>query len=218
MSEDFEKGQMHELEANEVSIGDTEEEKPYDTERIIREVAESEKSIRRRRRILKFLRNFMIDLAVAVLLAVAFLHFFQPNFVYQESMYPTYTDRDMILVNKTAYNNDDPQRGDIIVFFSHYEDNKRFIKRVIAVENDTVSIHGGKVWVNGVEQNQSYTNKGVTDGNLELTVPEHSCFVLGDNRTVSIDSRSDEIGCINYDDIVGKVMFTKDVVLDKGAK
>lgn len=217
MNEDFNKGQMDELTPIETSDEVVPTEVSDGAEYSAEETSE-EKTVERRHKVIKTVRNIAVDFCIAVLLVVVFLTFFQPNLVYQESMYPTYTDRDVILVSKTAYRHSEPQRGDIIVFNSYYEGNKRFIKRVIGVENDRVSIHDGKVWVNDVEQNQSYTNKGVTDGNLDVTVPEGSCFVLGDNRTVSIDSRDDNIGFIDYDDIIGKVMFAKDVVLDKGAE
>ena len=217
MNEDFNKGQMDELNpiepADEAVSTEVSDGVEYSAEE-----TPGEKTAERRRKVIKIVRNIVIDSCIAVLLVVVFLTFFQPNLVYQESMYPTYTDRDIILVSKVAYRHSEPQRGDIIVFNSYYEGNKRFIKRVIGVANDRVSIHDGKVWVNDVEQNQSYTNKGVTDGNLDVTVPEGSCFVLGDNRTVSIDSRDSNVGFIDYDDIIGKVMFAKDVVLDKGAE
>lgn len=217
MNEDFNKGQTDELNPSEIldeEIGmDVSDDVKYSADETV-----GEKTVGRRHKVAKIIRNVVIDFCIAILLVVAFLTFFQPNFVYQESMYPTYTDRDVILVSKMAYRHSEPQRGDIIVFNSYYEGNKRFIKRVIGVANDTVSIHDGKVWVNGVEQNQSYTNKGVTDGDLDVTVPEGSCFVLGDNRTVSIDSRDGDVGFIDYDDIIGKVMFAKNIVLDKGAE
>ena len=78
-----------------------------------------------------------------------------------------------------------------------------------------VEIHDGNVFVNNIRQNQSYTCDGVTDGDVNLVVPDDSCFVLGDNREVSIDSRSDSLGCIPYEKIIGKVMFAKRVVLDE---
>lgn len=212
MNENFDKGQMEEVEVIE-TLDEDEITSEYSTDE-----TNIEKVNSRKRKAVKVVKNFVIDFCIAVLLVIVFLHFFQPNFIYQESMYPTYTDRDMILVSKMAYNHSDPERGDIIVFTSTYDGNKRLIKRVIGIEGDTVVIHDGNVWVNGIEQNQSYTNKGVTNGDLEVTVPEDSCFVLGDNRTVSIDSRSGEIGFVGYDTIVGKVMFAKPVVLDKEAR
>ena len=142
--------------------------------------------------------------------------FVQPSLINQESMYPTYDDHDVILVNRVAYKNHTPIKGDVVVFHSDAEGGRDFIKRVIAVSGDTVLITGGKVWVNGVEQNQDYTAKGLTPGYVNMMVPENTCFVLGDNRTVSIDSRDSSVGCVPYADIVGKVLFSEDVVLNGG--
>lgn len=166
----------------------------------------------------KGIRDFCIDLGIAFVCVMLLLQFVQPNRIYQESMFPTYTDRDMILVNKVAYKNAEPSHGDIIVFDSGNAERKRYIKRVIGVAGDHIEIRNGKVFVNNIEQNQSYTADGVTEGNVDLVVPEDECFVMGDNRAVSIDSRSSELGCVEYDKIIGKVMFTKRVVLNKEAE
>ena len=164
---------------------------------------------------LGYTKSFCIDFVIALAVVVLLLQFVQPNRVYQESMVPTYNDRDMVLVNKVAYYNSTPERGDIIVFDSDDEGDRRYIKRVIGISGDHIEIHDGNVFVNNVRQNQSYTCDGVTDGDVNLVVPDDSCFVLGDNREVSIDSRSDSLGCVPYEKIIGKVMFAKRVVLDE---
>ena len=117
-----------------------------------------------------------------------------------------------------AYRGSEPEPGDIVVFDSGDAERERYIKRVVAVAGDHVEIHDGKVIVNNSIQNQSFTNDGYTDGFVNLVVPEDSCFVLGDNRSVSIDSRSDDIGCVSYDKLIGKVMFTKHVGLYEEAE
>ena len=167
---------------------------------------------------MRTVRDFCIDFCIAFAVVMLILQFVQPNRVYQESMRPTYNERDMILVNKIAYHGSEPEPGDIIVFDSGDAERERYIKRVVAVAGDHVEIHDGRVIVNNVIQNQSFTSEDYTDGNINLVVPEDSCFVLGDNRSVSIDSRSDDIGCVSYDKIIGKVMFTKHVELYEEAE
>lgn len=167
---------------------------------------------------MRMVRDFCIDFCIAFAVVMLILQFVQPNRVYQESMYPTYSERDMILVNKMAYRGSEPEPGDIVVFDSGDAERERYIKRVVAVAGDHVEIHDGKVIVNNSIQNQSFTNDGYTDGSVNLVVPEDSCFVLGDNRSVSIDSRSDDIGCVSYDKLIGKVMFTKHVGLYEEAE
>lgn len=167
------------------------------------------------------MKNKVLNVLSYVVLGLCLMLFIGSRFVQsasvkQESMYPTYDDHDVILVNKVAYKSRTPIKGDIVVFHSDAEGGRDFIKRVIAVSGDTVLITDGKVWVNGVEQNQDYTAKGLTPGNVNMVVPENTCFVLGDNRTVSIDSRDSSVGCVPYVDIVGKVLFSEDVVLNGG--
>jgi signal peptidase I len=166
----------------------------------------------------KFARDFCIDFAIAIAAVMFVIQFVQPNRVYQESMVPTYADRDTVFVNKTAYHNSEPEPGDIIVFKSGDAERKRYIKRVVGVSGDHVEIHDGEVFVNNIRQNQSYTNEGFTDGYVDVVVPNNTCFVLGDNRSVSIDSRAEEVGCVSYDKIIGKVMFAKQVVMNEEAK
>ena len=86
--------------------------------------------------------------------------------------------------------------------------NKILIKRVIGVENDVMSIYDGNVYRNGVQLEEDYTLEGYTTGELyDYVVPENEVFVMGDNRSVSLDSRSAEVGAVSEDDIIGKAFF-----------
>lgn len=84
-----------------------------------------------------------------------------------------------------------------------------YIKRVIAVEGDHVLIENGKVYINGELQHEEYLAEGVTTEKTgdfyDLTVPEGYIFVMGDNRSQSVDSRV--FGCIPLDKVEGKVLF-----------
>ncbi len=98
--------------------------------------------------------------------------------------------------------------GDIVVIDRHTQDP--LIKRVIGVGGDRIAIYeDGKVYRNGVALNEPYAmgetfRRGLTS---ELTVPEGHLFVLGDNRLVSHDSRSAEVGCVPVGDVIGKAVF-----------
>ena len=95
------------------------------------------------------------------------------------------------------------------MFESSLEDDnggtKLLIKRIIGLPGDTITIENGKVILNGVELQEDYTLEDETPGYLvDFEVPEGQFFVMGDNRRVSIDSRSEEVGCVDEEQIVGK--------------
>ena len=71
-----------------------------------------------------------------------------------------------------------------------------------------MSIYDGNVYRNGVQLEEDYTLEGYTTGELyDYVVPENEVFVMGDNRSVSLDSRSAEVGAVSEDDIIGKAFF-----------
>jgi len=168
------------------------------------EVLAERKRLKRRRRFIVTLRTTVYALvvvaAVAVLLATLFLPVLQ---VSGSSMEPTLSDDDIILLFKT----DNLKTGDLIGF---YYQNKLLLKRVIGVAGDIIDIdEEGNVTVNGELLDEPYvTNKSLGECDIELPyqVPENRVFVMGDNRATSIDSRSSAIGCIENDQIVGKVL------------
>lgn len=158
------------------------------------------------------LKSLIIDIIIAVLLAGAILFFIRPTFVRQTSMLPNFEDGDYLIIYKRAYVHKEPQYGDVIVFKSSLVDesgkDKLLIKRVIGVSGDTITVKDGDVYINGDKLSENYTNDGYTPGDIKgYVVPENSYFCMGDNRVVSIDSRSPEVGAINKDQIMGKVVF-----------
>ncbi len=139
--------------------------------------------------------------AIAVLAATLFLPVLQ---VSGTSMEPALSDGDIIVLR----GNGKFETGDLVGF---YYQNKLLLKRVIGGPGDVIDIdEDGNVTVNGELLDEPYvTNKalGETDRTYPYQVPDERYFVMGDNRTVSIDSRSTTIGCIEADQIVGKVIL-----------
>ncbi|MCH3972046.1 MAG: signal peptidase I [Oscillospiraceae bacterium] len=125
------------------------------------------------------------------------------------SMQPTLYSGDKVLLTSFCK---PLERGDVIVVQHSTKSGDPIIKRVIATEGQTVNIDTtGKVSVNGVALNEStYLSKDVktepegTAVKYPLTVPAGKVFVLGDNRSISMDSRSSEIGLIDQSNILGK--------------
>ncbi|MCD7839294.1 MAG: signal peptidase I [Erysipelotrichaceae bacterium] len=145
--------------------------------------------------------TLIVVAAIAVLLATLFLPVLQ---VSGSSMEPTLYDGDIIVLVST----NDFETGDLVGF---YYQNKLLLKRVIGGPGDIIDIDvSGNVTVNGELLDESYVNElamGDTDLVYPYQVPENRYFVMGDNRATSVDSRSSVIGCIEKDQIIGKVIL-----------
>lgn len=160
--------------------------------------------------IMSFVFDVTDSLKGAVIVAfVIFCLVFRVIGVEGGSMYPTLNDGDWITVSGHSFSVD---RGDIIVANPPWERGVPVVKRVIAVGGDTVNINplSGKVFVNDVMLDEPYIDDEVTLwGNVAfpLEVPEGTYFVMGDNRDISLDSRSSKIGCIDERYVLGEMLF-----------
>ena len=139
--------------------------------------------------------------AISVLIAVLLLPVLQ---IYGHSMNETLDEGDIVLSVKGS----DFSTGDIIAF---YYNNKILVKRVIGNPGDWIDIdEDGNVYVNNILAEESYLEeKAFGECNIELPyqVPESRVFVMGDNRSVSIDSRNTAVGCVAEEQIVGKIVY-----------
>lgn len=141
-----------------------------------------------------------------------FLLLFRVIVVSGDSMYATLWDGDyLLLLSSTFYH--EPKYGDVVVISKEsFDDGKPIIKRVIATEGQTVDIDfdQGIVYVDGQALQEDYTHNLTTreEGTqFPLVVADDCIFVLGDNRGVSLDSRSQEIGQIDRREVLGKAIF-----------
>lgn len=139
--------------------------------------------------------------AAAVLVATLWMPVLQ---ISGNSMSPTLTEGEIVI----SLNGSGFETGDIVAF---YFDNKVLIKRVIAGPGDWVDIdEEGTVFVNDQEIYEPYlVEKALGDCNIQLPyqVPEEKIFVMGDHRSVSVDSRNSALGCVGYDQIVGRLVM-----------
>lgn len=161
--------------------------------------------LRYKRRYNRTLRSTVAILIVVAALAVLAATLWMPVLrVYGSSMAPTLHNGEILVSVKTK----DFSSGDIIAF---YHGNKLLIKRYIAGPSDYVNVdEDGNVSVNGMLLDEPYPAEkayGEADIEFPYQVPDQRYFVMGDNRSVSIDSRSSIVGCIAVDQIVGKVVF-----------
>lgn len=157
------------------------------------------------------MKEFIKDVLIALVIVLVVTMIIKPTIVKERSMEPTLYENNYLFINKMAYiTAEHPDYGDIIVFKSNIDKDdgngkKLLIKRVIGVENDVIDIHDGMVYRNGTALDESYTLDGITSGNVDnYLVPEDCVFVMGDNRGISLDSRSSEVGAVEEDSIVGK--------------
>ena len=135
----------------------------------------------------------------------------QAFYIPSESMVPTLKVQDRVLVNKLSYEFGDIERGDIVVFDrpggAGPDGIAELIKRVIAVEGDTVEGRDDRVYVNGRALTEDYLPPGTTTSDFgPEEIPEDHVWVMGDNRGASDDSR--RFKAISEDDIVGRAFVT----------
>lgn len=166
-------------------------------------------------------KNEVFEWAKALLIAAALVFLirwlaFTPFIVDGESMLPNFQNDERMIVNKLIYDFRDPKRFEVIVFLA--PEGKDFIKRVIGLPGDKIRVDGDNVYINGEPISEPFIqdeiDKAAAEGRIynsstmsiteEMTVPENSLFVMGDNRPRSKDSRFSEVGFVEYDQIVGR--------------
>lgn len=160
------------------------------------------------------MKEFIKDVIIALVIILAITLVIKPTIVKESSMEPTLYENNYLFVNKLAYvNKDHPEYGDIVVFKSDIDNDegggkKMLIKRVIGVENDVLTISDGIVYRNGIALEEPYTLEGFTSGEIaDYTVPKDEVFVMGDNRSISLDSRDGAVGTVREEDVLGKAFI-----------
>ncbi len=153
-------------------------------------------------------RYWLRDLILSLLLAFIFVIFlYQPVQVEGTSMMPRLTNHERIFINKYIYRFRPIQRGDIVVFHFPLDPSKSYIKRVVGLPGETVSIENGHAYINGRVLNEPYVPDSFFDHeNYEpVKLANDDYYVLGDHRDASNDSR--EWGPVSRDLIYGKAVF-----------
>lgn len=162
-------------------------------------------------KIKKELIEWIKTIAISIVIAMVITSFIRPTLVQGTSMYPTLGDKDYLIVNRMAYKSKLPDHGDIVIFKSELErDNgkkKDLVKRVVGVEGDHIEIHDGEVYLNGVLLEEKYLHDVVTNGNVDVDIPEGYVFAMGDNRPNSVDSRDSRVGLVSKENLVGKAFL-----------
>lgn len=146
-----------------------------------------------------------------------------PNYVIQrtvvkgESMENTLHDKESLLVDKISYRFHDPERYDIIVFYPRGKDvEEYYVKRIYGLPGETIQIKENDIYINGKKIDDPYAKDAMLSAGLAeepYTLAEDEYFVLGDHRSVSLDSRTtpemqpDGPGPVKFENIAGKVVL-----------
>jgi len=154
------------------------------------------------------LRAFLVEVLQTVVLALV-LYFLIDSVlarvrVENISMEPTLQPGEFLLVNKLAYRLGDVSHGDVVIFHYPLNPNEDYIKRVIGLPGDEVTVQNGQVMVNGKLVVEPYIMAPPHYNNTWI-VPEGQLFVLGDNRNSSSDSHN--WGFVPYENLVGKALL-----------
>lgn len=160
---------------------------------------------------IKYLIRILIGLGVAALAVILTIAFGKRESVGDAGMQPTLDHGQVVMIDRVAYNIFSPKRNEIIAFAPNGgERSVVYVRRIIGLPGDKVQIIKGKMYVNGEEYQDKFATEpiklpGLADS--EVTVGENEYFVLGDNRNLSEDSRSEVIGNVKKKDILGKAWF-----------
>ena len=163
-----------------------------------------QQSVNMKKEIFEWIQAIVIALVIALLIRSYVFSLIKVN---GHSMQPTLYHNERLVVTKLMYT---PSQGDIIILDPPAHQQGPYVKRIMAVEGQTIDIdyNNGKIYVDGVELQEDYIKERISSrGNIALPmkVPENTAFVLGDNRNNSRDSRYKDIGVIPYENIIGKV-------------
>lgn len=161
------------------------------------------------------LSDFIIELVKVVIISLIIIvpvryFLIQPFYVKGASMEPNFHDHEYLIIDEISYRFEGPERGDIIVFKYPQDPSQYFIKRVMALPGERIIIKNGQVYIYDkelkqevlVDESEYLSATMLTPGKIDITLEEGEYFVLGDNRTSSLDSRT--FGPIAEPFIVGK--------------
>lgn len=157
---------------------------------------------KRHRLLREIVETIILTVLMFLIIRMAIQNFYIDGF----SMEPNFHNTELVLVDKWSYLFRRPARGDAIVFVAPPEPTRDYIKRVIGVPGDIITVNNKSIYVNGKLLKETYVDPTM-DGNqgesfANRVVPPDTYFVLGDHRAESYDSRS--WGCVPKQNIVGK--------------
>ncbi|SFR95535.1 signal peptidase I [Anaeromicropila populeti] len=160
----------------------------------------------------KFLIEIFLWILLFILCAVVVPKYvIQRAMVTGSSMENTLFDGEQLLLDKISYRIGEPKRFDVVVFYPQIDDpEEHFVKRVIGLPGETIQIIGSEIYINGKVLEEQYGKDPIQYAGIAvepITLGEDEYFLMGDNRTVSYDSRREEIGPVHKEAIDGKAIL-----------
>ena len=151
----------------------------------------------------------MVRVAVISLAIIIPVRYFliQPFYVKGASMEPNFYDHEYLIIDEISYRFNQPQRGDIVVFKYPKDPKQFFIKRVVGLPGERVKIEDNKIYIDGTILNEAYLDSGAETvlalrGYGDVVLGSDEYFLLGDNRSQSLDSRC--FGPVKREYIIGR--------------
>ncbi len=151
----------------------------------------------------------VLAVSLAIIIPVRWF-LIQPFYVQGASMEPNFFDHEYLIIDELSYRFGDPRRGDVVVFHYPNDPKQFFIKRVIGLPGETVEIAEGRVRIyneahpNGITLDErAYLDQDFTAANQTVTLKSDQYYLLGDNRSSSLDSRF--FGPVDRSQVVGRV-------------
>lgn len=157
---------------------------------------------------LEIIRFLIIALVIVIPIRIFIA---QPFIVSGASMEDTFHNNDYLIIDQVSYRLESPERGDVVIFRYPRNPQKFFIKRVIGIPGDTITVLGDKIILrtpenpDGATLEEPYVSQMTPQSALEVTLEDEEYFVLGDNRDASSDSRV--WGVLDEKYIVGRALL-----------
>lgn len=150
--------------------------------------------------------------AIALAIVIPIRYFvFQPFIVQGASMEPNFSSGDYLIVDELSYRFREPQRGEVVVFYSPQNISHRYIKRIIGLPGETIEAKNNQIFIHSLDgtlvlDESSYLSSSLQDlGEFKKTLAKDEYFVLGDNRSASLDSRT--WGVLPRKNIIGRALL-----------
>jgi len=158
-----------------------------------------------------FIRDIVKFTIIAVVIVAPIRYFIaQPFIVSGESMDPTFANGQYLIIDEITYRMHSPERGDVVIFKYPKDPSKYFIKRIVGLPGETVTVTGGDITIvnkehsDGMVLNEPYIKNVSFDSVKSVTLKDDEYYAMGDNRANSLDSRY--WGPLPAKDLVGRVL------------